>query len=399
MTDDPHNRPILALQPGRQKRAAAGHPWIYSNEIALDAAAKALPAGSLVSVKSAEGKNLGIATFNAHTLVAARILDREPARRIDQGFFEKRLGRALAIRERLFEAPYYRLVHAESDGLPGLVVDRYGDIVVCQLNTAGMQALEAELVGALDAVLKPRAIVLRNDSSARQAEGLELETRVVKGALDGPVELVENGARFLADLAGGQKTGWFYDQRENRAFMARLSKDARILDLYTFGGGFAVQAALGGAVEVTAIDRSDAALAHAREAAERNGVAARCHFRRAEAFAEMERLAAAKERFDVVIADPPAFIKSKKDVGAGLRGYRKMTRLAGALVAPGGYLFVASCSHNAEPEAFADAVRRGVADAGRTARILRSAGAAPDHPVHPALPETAYLKAQVLSLD
>jgi 23S rRNA (cytosine1962-C5)-methyltransferase len=399
MTDDPHHRPILALQPGRQKRAAAGHPWIYSNEIAMDAAAKALPAGGLVTVKSAEGKNLGIATFNPHTLVAARILDREPARRIDQGFFEKRLGRALAIRERLYDAPCYRLVHAESDGLPGLVVDRYGDVVVCQLNTAGMQALETELVGALDEVLRPRAIVLRNDSSARQAEGLELETRVATGVLDGPVELVENGARFLADLAGGQKTGWFYDQRENRAFMARLSKGARVLDPYTFGGGFAVQAALGGAAEVIAIDRSEPALAHAKEAAELNGVAARCRFHRAEAFAEMERLAAAKERFDVVIADPPAFIKSKKDVGAGLRGYRKMTRLAAALVAPGGYLFVASCSHNAEPEAFADAVRRGVADAGRAGRILRSAGAAPDHPVHPALPETAYLKAQVLSLD
>jgi 23S rRNA (cytosine1962-C5)-methyltransferase len=399
MTDNPQTRPTITLLPGRQKRAEGGHPWIYSNEISMDAAAKSLPAGGLVTVRKPDGKGLGVATFNAHPLVSARLLSRDATQKIDRTFLARTLRRALALRERLFPEPFYRLIHAEADGLPGLVVDRFGKALVCQFNTAGMALLEADVLAALDQVLAPEIVVLRNDSSARLAEGLSNEVQVAKGNVEGPVELIENGARFTADLLGGQKTGWFFDQRANRRFMSRLARDLRVLDLYTFAGGFAVEAALAGAREVVGIDRSEPALALAKAAAIRNGVAERCTFRRGEAFAEMERLAQEDERFDMVIADPPAFIKTKKDVGAGLRGYRKLAHLAGAIVAKGGFLFLASCSHNAEPAAFAEAIRRGIADTGRNARILRSSGADADHPVHPALPESAYLKAQIFLLD
>jgi 23S rRNA (cytosine1962-C5)-methyltransferase len=399
MMDNPQTRPTITLLPGRQKRAEGGHPWIYSNEIAMDAAAKSLPAGGLVTVRKPDGKGLGVATFNAHPLVSARLLTRDATQKIDRTFLARTLRRALALRERLFPEPFYRLIHAEADGLPGLVVDRFGKALVCQFNTAGMALLEEDVLAGLDQVLAPEVVVLRNDSSARLAEGLSNEVRVAKGSVEGPVELIENGARFEADLLGGQKTGWFFDQRANRRFMSRLARDLRVLDLYTFAGGFAVEAALAGAREVVGIDRSEPALALAKAAAIRNGVAERCTFRRGEAFAEMERLAQEDERFDMVIADPPAFIKTKKDVGAGLRGYRKLAHLAGAIVAKGGFLFLASCSHNAEPAAFAEAIRRGIADTGRNARILRSSGADADHPVHPALPESAYLKAQIFLLD
>ena len=399
MSDNPQTRATITLLPGRQKRAEGGHPWIYSNEIAMEAATKALPPGGLVTVRKPDGKGLGVATFNAHPLVSARLLSRDATQKIDRIFLTRTLRRALALREKLFAEPSYRLVHAEADGLPGLVVDRFGTALVCQFNTAGMALLETDVLAALDELLRPEIIVLRNDSSARLAEGLPSEVRVAKGTVDGPIEFVENGARFRADLLGGQKTGWFFDQRANRRFMSALARDGRVLDLYTFAGGFAVQAALAGAREVIGIDRSESALALAKEAASLNGVAARCTFRRAEAFAEVERLAQEDERFDVVIADPPAFIKAKKDVGAGLRGYRKLAHLAGALVAKGGFLFLASCSHNAELSAFAEAIRRGLADTGRNARILRTSGADSDHPVHPALPESAYLKAQIFLLD
>jgi 23S rRNA (cytosine1962-C5)-methyltransferase len=241
--------------------------------------------------------------------------------------------------------------------------------------------------------------VLRNDSPARALEGLPLEWRIAAGELAGPVEIIENSARFVVDPGVGQKTGWFFDQRDNRRFMASLSAGARVLDVYCYAGGFAVQAALGGADAVLALDSSEPALTLAAAAAERNGVGERCRFQRADAFGELARLVDRGERFDVVIADPPAFVKTKKDMGPGLRGYRKLARFAAALVAPQGLLFIASCSHNVEPAEFAEAVRRGLEDAGRSGRILRSAGAAPDHPVHPWLPESAYLKAQVLALD
>ncbi|HKT17212.1 MAG TPA: class I SAM-dependent rRNA methyltransferase [Stellaceae bacterium] len=397
MPDAP--RPIVRLLPGHDKRVALGHPWIYSNEIAMDAAAKALPPGILVNLVTANGKNLGVGTFNPHTLIAARLLSRDIGTRIDARFFAARLERALALRRRLYDAPYYRAVHAEADGLPGFVLDRFGDVLACQINTAGLQRLEDELIEAMREVFAPRAIVLRNDTAARALEGLLGEERVGFGEVAPPVEIIENGARFLIDPVAGQKTGWFYDQRENRRFLARLAAGARVLDLYCFGGGFGIEAAMAGADEILALDRSEAALEWAAASAKLNGVDQRCRFLRGEAFAELERLHAQGERFDVVIADPPAFARSKKDRGPALRGYRKLARLAAALVAKGGVLFVASCSHQVEAEAFAQEVRRGIHDAQRDGRVIASSGAAPDHPVHPFLPESAYLKAETLVLD
>ncbi|HWB48615.1 MAG TPA: class I SAM-dependent rRNA methyltransferase [Stellaceae bacterium] len=397
--DDPGTRPVVTLLPAGHRRAEGGHPWIYSNEMQMDAAAKALAPGRLVTVKRADGRPLGVAMFNPHTLLAARLLDRDAARPIGRRFLQRQLQRALALREKLYRTPYYRLVHAEADGLPGLVVDRFGDVLALQSNAAGMEALQPLVVEALQTLLSPAAIVLRNDSPARTLEGLPKEVRVAVGAIDGPVAVEEDGVMFLADVLAGQKTGWFFDQRDNRAFVGGLAHGGRVIDLYCYSGGFAIAAARGGAVAVTAIDRSEAALGLAAQAADRNGVAGLCEFRRAEVFAEAAALASAGQRFDMVIADPPAFARSRRDVPAALRGYRKLARLAAALAAPGGILFIASCSHNVPAADFAEAVRRGLADAGRTARILRDAGAGPDHPVHMALPETAYLKSLALAVD
>ncbi|HEV2186403.1 MAG TPA: class I SAM-dependent rRNA methyltransferase [Stellaceae bacterium] len=397
--DDPASRPVVTLLPGGHRRAEGGHPWIYSNEVQMDAAAKAIAPGSLVTLKRADGRALGVAMFNPHTLLAARLLDRDAARPIGRRFIARRLDRALKLRERLYRSPYYRLVHAEADGLPGLVVDRFGPVLVVQENAAGMERLNSVIIDALAALIAPEAIVLRNDAPARVLEGLPQEVRVILGDVSGPVAVEENGATFFADVLAGQKTGWFFDQRDNRAFVAGLCAGARVLDLYCYSGGFSIGAARAGAVSVTGIDRSEAALELAAKTAERNGVAGICEFRRAEVFAEAASLASAGERFDVVIADPPAFARSRRDVPAALRGYRKLARLAAGLTAPAGFVFIASCSHNVAAADFAEAVRRGLADAGRTGRILREAGAGPDHPVHPALPETAYLKSQVLFLD
>ena len=241
--------------------------------------------------------------------------------------------------------------------------------------------------------------MLRNDSPARALEGLSSEVRVARGSLEGLVSVHENGAVFWADPVAGQKTGWFFDQRDNRRFVAGLARGARVLDLYCFSGGFAVQAARAGANAVLGIDRSEPALALAAAAAERNGVGETCTFRRAEVFEEAARLAAGGERFDIVIADPPAFAKSRRDVPAALRGYRKLARLAASVTAAGGFLFLASCSFNVDEAEFGEAVRRGLADAGRSGRIVRAAGADADHPIHPDLPETAYLKTLTLALD
>jgi 23S rRNA (cytosine1962-C5)-methyltransferase len=398
----PIELPVLRLQEGRDRRVRNGHPWIYSNEIQMTPAAKALPPGQLVRVLDAGGTNLGIFGFNSHTLIAARLMAHDPRVVIDTGLLATRLRRALELRQRFFPTPHYRLIHAEADGFPGLVVDRYGDVLAVQLNTAMMEALRAPLLVALQEVLQPRAIVLRNDSSSRTLEGLALDTEIAKADpeldLTKPIEILENGGRFLVDVLDGQKTGWFYDQRDNRAAAAHLAKGARVLDVYTYAGGFGVQAGLAGASEVVLVDRSRPALDRGLAAAELNGVA-NVSAMQGDGVFVMDQLFTDKERFGLVIADPPAFVKSKKDLNAGLRGYRKMIRSAASVVTPGGFLLAASCSHAVDVEAFTNEMRAGLAKAGRTGRILRQAGAGPDHPVHPFLPESAYLKAILVQLD
>lgn len=389
--------PTVLLRAGEDRRVRAGHPWAFSNEILMDAETKALPPGSLATLRAPSGEALGLVTFNPHSLIAARVLTANPEATVDALFFGRRLAQAVALRERLIGVPYYRLIHAEADGLPGIVIDRFGDTLAVQVNTAGMELLTPVLLEALEAELQPTTIVLKNDSPVRELEGLTRGIDVAKGDASGTIELVENDARFVADISGGQKTGWFYDQRDNRRFMAGLAKGASMLDVYSYSGGFGVLAAQRGAKSVVCIDRSQAALDSAKAAAALNGVEQIVSFEKSEAFDALEKLAG--KRFDVVVCDPPAFVKSRKDLKIGAQGYRKLVRLAAPLVAKGGFFFVASCSHLVDPPLFAEQVRRGLRDAGRTGRILLSSGAALDHPVHPGLPETAYLKALTLQLD
>ncbi|MBT5038640.1 MAG: class I SAM-dependent rRNA methyltransferase [Rhodospirillaceae bacterium] len=396
---DNNNRPEIRLLPAHGKRLKRGHPWLYSNEIRMDDAARALTPGALVEIIGTDGRGLGVAMFNPHSLIAGRLLSREPGADIDHKFIARALSRALALRESLFDAPYYRLAHGEADGLPGLVVERYDDIALCQINSAGMAALEDEIIAGVEQVLQPRAIVMRGDSPARRLEGLDAKTHVAKGTLDGPQIVREGGLEFFADLTHGQKTGWYFDQRDNRSFSASLAGGRRVLDAYCHSGAFGLRAAKAGATSVTFVDRAEACLDLAAQAAAHNGLADLCHFAKGDMFSELARLHGEGEKFDLVIADPPPFAKSRKDAKVGLKAVRKLTRLASALVAARGFLAISSCSHHIGAADFSEAVTRGFRDAGRAARIVRISGAAADHPIHPALPESAYLTFMMLAFD
>ncbi|HLJ52267.1 MAG TPA: class I SAM-dependent rRNA methyltransferase [Rhizomicrobium sp.] len=386
----------IRLKPKEGRRARAGAPWIFSNEIQMDAAAKALAPGTIVNVACDDGQPLGTGYFNAKSLIAVRLLDSAINTIIGTGFFVRLLERAGAIRAALYEKPFYRLANAEGDGLPGLIIDRFDETVVVQTTTAGMENLIEPLKAALEKTIAPVNIILRNDTPSRVLEGLDDYVRAAKGAAQ-RIALEENGVRYFTDVAGGQKTGWYYDQRDNRAFMASLARGRSVLDAYSYCGGFGIAAATNGACEVICLDSSAAALALGEQAAAANGVA--CKFVKADVFEELERLAAAKETFDIVIADPPPFVRARKDLEPGAKAYRKLARLAASIVAPNGFLLLASCSYNISPERFAGECAQGIARAKRRCALIRQAGAAPDHPVHPLLPETAYLKALVYALD
>ena len=397
--DDTVDRPVVRLAPGRHKRVRAGHPWVYSNEIAMTREAKGLPPGTIVRLHDSADGPLGAATFNPRPLISARLLTSDPDAAIDGDFLAARLARALGLRERLFDAPYYRLAWSEADGLPGLVLDRYGDTAVAQLNTAGMDRLSEPLAAALLKSVGLRSVVFRNDTAARTLEGLPSDVFHVGTAVEGPVEIMENGVRFLADLQDGQKTGWFYDHRENRARVAALARDMDVLDAYSYVGGFGVQAAVAGARSVVCLDRSEAALALGAEAAQRNGAEGVCAFMRGDVFRTLEAFGRDGRSFDIAICDPPAFVKSRKDLASGLKGYRKLIRLAAERVRPGGFLFAASCSQQVDAGQFAEALRGALRSLGRNGRVLHRGGAGPDHPIHPYLPESAYLKAFLVQLD
>jgi len=379
---------------GRRNRS--GSPWIFSNEIRMDDAAKAIPPGSVVNVRGEDGRAFGTGYFNPKSLIAVRLWSDDCDVAIDRDFFTARLKRALALREATYERPFYRLVHAEGDGLPGLVIDRFDDTVTVQAGTAGMERQTESLLQSLEIVLKPKTVLLRNDAPSRALEGLDTYVRTAKGA-GHRIAVEENGARYIADLAEGQKTGWYYDQRDNRAFMAGFAKAKTVLDAYSYTGGFGILAAKAGAREVVCLDSSAPALAIAEESARANGVTIQAV--KADVFEELERLKTAGETFDIVLADPPPFVKSKKDLEPGAKAYRKLARLAADVTAKGGLLLIASCSHNIPPERFAQECAQGLLRAGRRAALIRQAGAGPDHPVHPLLPESAYLKALVYALD
>ncbi|WP_444999836.1 class I SAM-dependent rRNA methyltransferase [Halomonas mongoliensis] len=384
----------LRLKKHADRRLKAGHLWLYSNEIDTGATPlKGLEPGQQVVVEAANGKALGVAYVNPNSLICARLVSREPKQGLDRSLLVHRLNQALALRQRLFAAPYYRLVHGEGDLLPGLVIDRFADTLVVQLNTAGMQAVLPELLDALDKVLSPTTVVLRNDTRGRRQEGLERYVEVVKGEVADPVLLEENGVRFAAPVLDGQKTGWFYDHRINRAWLNQHVAGKRVLDLFSYVGGWGVQAAAHGASEVLCVDASGAALERVAENAALNGLHEQVAVGEGDAFEALAALKADGEQFDVVILDPPAFIKKRKDIPNGERAYGKLNREAMRLLGRDGLLLSASCSMHLAPERLVDAVRGAVRHQDRHGQILFQGHQGPDHPVHPAIPETSYLKA------
>ena len=388
------SRKTVILPKGR--RARAGSPWIFSNEIRMDEAAKAIAPGTIVNVRGEDGRAFGTGYFNPKSLIAIRLFADDCDVVIDADFFAARITRAVALREAVYDKPYYRLFHAEGDGVPGLVMDRFGDTVTVQIGTAGMERQITAITMALDATIKPRTIILRADAPSRALEGLDSYVKTVKGE-GHRIAVEENGVRYVADLTEGQKTGWYYDQRDNRAFIAQFVRGKSVLDAFSYTGAFGLLAAKAGAKEVVCLDSSAPALAIAEESARANGL--KIQAVKADVFEELARLKEAGETFDIVLADPPPFVKSKKDLEAGARAYRKLARMAADVTAPNGVLMVASCSHNIPPERFAAECAAGLERTGRRAALIRQSGAGVDHPVHPLLPESAYLKALFYALD
>jgi len=383
----------LRLKRGEERRLSSGHLWVFSNEIDADATPLAAFApGDLAQVTSQRGQFLGHAYVNPHALICARILSRDPAHPIDRALLDARLRAALTLRERLYREPYYRLVFGESDGLPGLVLDRYGDVLVGQIATAGMAALQETVAEAVRELLAPTGLYWKNDSAARQLEQLPQVAETAFGEVPAEITAMEAGLRFAAPLTHGQKTGWFYDQTHNRARLVRyLQPRARVLDVCCYAGAWAVTALKAGAAAASCIDSSETALDFAGRNAQANGVALECI--RADAFEALKALHERGERFDVVVLDPPAFIKRKKDIPQGQAAYRKLNQLALNLIEGEGLLVSCSCSYHLAPEDLVTAIQTAARHTGRFVQILESGGQSPDHPVHPAIPETRYLKA------
>ena len=392
--------PAVRLRPKADARAVRhGFPWVYADELVTDRRTQALIPGTIAVLEDAERQPMGVVTVNPKSKIIARMLDRDAGAVIDRDWIAARLARALALRARLFDAPFYRLVHAEADGLPGVIIDRFGDAAVIQPNAAWAEAMIADLSAALADVTGVTAIVKNATGRARGLEGLDEETGIIAGRIDGPLPVPMNGATYLADLLGGQKTGLFYDQRPNHAFAARLAGDARVLDVFSHVGGFSLAALAGGATSALAVDGSAPALELAEGGARAMGMGDRFATRKGDAFAVMEALRGEGAQFDLVICDPPAFAPARPALEAGLRAYERVARLAAPLVAPGGFLVLCSCSHAADLTQFRNASARGLGRGGRRSQLIHTGFAGPDHPQLPQLAETGYLKALFFRLD
>lgn len=383
--------PILRLKRNEDRRLHAGHLWIFSNEVDVQQSPLVkFKAGELVRVMAHNDRVLGLAYVNPRSLIAARLL--QTWKIPDAGWFEERLRAALRLRDRLYPKPYYRLAYGESDGLPGLVVDRYGSACVVQIGTAGMELLKPQIQEALRRVLRCEVLFFKNDSAARELEGLPSYTEAAMGAIDDPAAVLEDGLEFRAPLKSGQKTGWFFDQAENRAALRKYVRTgARVLDVFSYVGAWGVRAAKGGAREVLCVDSSAAALELAAANAKRNGV--EIATRRGDAFDVLEALAKEDARFDVVVIDPPAFAKRKKDLPKALAAYKRLNQLAISVLADDGILVSCSCSFHVSAEDLREAIAKAARGADKQLQIIEIGGQAPDHPVHPAIPETQYLKA------
>lgn len=385
----------MILKPKEEARLRAGHLWVFSNEISRINGVE--QNGELVDVTSSRGGYLGRAYYNRHTLIAARLLTYH-REEIDAGFFERRLQRALRWRRQVLgQLRSFRLVFSESDFLPGLIVDKYEDILIVQILTLGMEKLKIPAIKALESVLEPAAVILRSDSPFRELEGLAREAfSVVYGTAPTAVTIEEAGVRFVVDVMKGQKTGFFFDQREARAAVRKLASGRRVLDCFSYTGGFAVNCALGGATQVLAIDSSAPALDILRENARLNNVDRIVSAEPGDCLDVLREMDRRRERFDLIILDPPAFIKSKNQLRAGMSGYREINRMASRLLSPDGILATFSCSQNLDSDQFAKILFQAARSAGRKFRIVRYLNQAADHPILQAMPETKYLKGMVL---
>jgi 23S rRNA (cytosine1962-C5)-methyltransferase len=386
---------VLRLRKDEERRIRAGHLWVYSNEIDVRSTPLAgLTAGEPVEVQDARGNFLGRGYANPRSLISVRLLTRHPGQPVDEDLLRDRIRRALALREALFTGePYYRLVFGEGDGLPGIVVDRFGDALVVQITTAGMERLRDSLIQLLTDVTGATAILLRADSPAREQEGLERYVAEAIGPVPEVVTLQENGVRFHAPLLSGQKTGWFYDHRMNRGRLRAYVAERSVLDVFSYIGGWGVQAAACGAREVVCVDSSAFALAAADENASLNAVGNRVQTVQGDAFEVLQGYRREGRRFDLVVLDPPAFIKRKKDAKEGEQAYRRLNRLGLELLGTGGVLISASCSFHLSRDDLLRAIVWAAARSGREVQIVEEGHQGPDHPIHPAIPETSYLKA------
>ena len=384
----------LYLKKGEERRLRTGHPWVYNNEIDVGRAPlRGLPPGEPIELRDHRGEPLASAYANPHSLIAARIVSREPGVKLGRDLLAERIAAAEALRQREFGAPYYRVVFGESDALPGLILDRYGDVAVVQITTAGMERAREELVSLLRSEFGFRTVVLRNDTPVRALEGLDASVEIVGEAIGDTITLEEGGGIFEAAPLAGQKTGWYYDHRSNRARLASRVAGKRVLDLYSYTGAWGIQCALGGASEVHCIDSSANAVDLVMRNAARNGVADRVRAERVDAVRALKTLRSAGERFDVVILDPPAFIRRRRDRIKGFEAYRRANGLAVQLLAPGGSLVSASCSAHLERAKHLEIIARVSYPFGLHPRVVEEGGQDRDHPVHPALPETGYLRA------
>ncbi|WP_296417214.1 RSP_2647 family RNA methyltransferase [Pseudooctadecabacter sp.] len=392
--------PIVRLRPNAKPQVIRhGFPWVFANEMVMDRRTKGLSHGGLVVLEDADRKPLGLGTINPKSKIAVRMLDRDTEAVVDQAWFASRIQTALDHRSRLYPDPFYRLIHAEADGLPGVVIDRFGDVAVVQPNAAWADRMFDMLSAALVEVTGCTTVIKNGTGRARSLEGLDEEMAVFTGqAPSGPIPVPMNGATYMADVMGGQKTGLFFDQRPNHAFAAQLAQGARVLDVFSHVGGFSLAALAGGAASALAVDGSAPALELAQAGAEATGVADRFETRQGDAFDVLEALGKAKERFDVVICDPPAFAPSKPALEKGMRAYERVARLATPLVKEGGYLVLCSCSHAADLKRFRDASARGIGKGGKRGMLVNTGFAGPDHPLMPQLAESGYLKALTFRL-
>lgn len=393
------SRPVIRLRPKTDPRPLRrGFPWVYDNQLVTDRRTRALEPGSLATLEDAERRSLGTVAVNPNSKIIARMLDPDPEARVDTDWLRARVRSALALRNRLYSTPFYRLIHAEADGFPGTVVDRFGDTLVVQPNAAWIDVRLDDFAGVLAGETGAANVLKNAQGRARGLEGLDDLSMALSGVNPGKVPVEMNGATYIADLEGGQKTGLFYDQRENHAFAARLASGQDVLDVFSHVGGFALAALAAGARSALAVDGSEAALSLAEEGARATGVGEKFSTMKADAFDALTALGEEGRRFGAVICDPPAFAPSKQALDAGLRAYEKVARLSAPLVEPGGSLTLCSCSHAAGLDAFRTACLRGIGRAGRQAQLLRTGFAGPDHPLHPSLEESGYLKALTFRL-